>query len=183
LSNPPQVHVGAKHLLAMIRATRGPAGQMLRPYREHASLSNDLAAALHLARSYLPQRCTRPIMSSQSDSETTQGASRMKWSYRIATLRGIDIRIHLTFPLIVLYAMYEGSRTYGAVWQGALFGAASVSLLFVCVILHELAHSLQAIALASASARSPCSPSAASRNSPPAQSGLRTNFASPLSAR
>jgi len=71
----------------------------------------------------------------------------MKWSYRILTLRGIDIRIHLTFPLIVLYAMYEGSRSYAAVWQGALFGAISVCLLFVCVILHELAHSLQSIAL------------------------------------
>ncbi len=71
----------------------------------------------------------------------------MKWSYKILTVRGIDIRFHITFPLIILYALYVGSQSFARPWQGALFGALSMGLLFVCVVLHELAHSLQAIAL------------------------------------
>ncbi len=71
----------------------------------------------------------------------------MKWSYKVATVRGIDIRVHITFPLIILYALYVGSQSFAQAWQGALFGALSMCLLFICVVLHELAHSLQAIAL------------------------------------
>lgn len=71
----------------------------------------------------------------------------MKWSYKVATVRGIDIRFHITFPLIILYALYVGSQSFASPWQGALFGALSMGLLFVCVVLHELAHSLQAMAL------------------------------------
>jgi Zn-dependent protease/predicted transcriptional regulator len=71
----------------------------------------------------------------------------MHWSYRIAAFNGIDLRVHITFPLIIVYAVYTGSQTFGLPWQGALFGVVSILLLFVCVALHELAHSLQAVAV------------------------------------
>lgn len=66
----------------------------------------------------------------------------MKWSFRIAKLFGIEIRVHLTFALIV--AVFAGAfgRHHGS--SGMLFGVALVSCLFACVVLHELGHSLVA---------------------------------------
>jgi Zn-dependent protease len=66
----------------------------------------------------------------------------MKWSYRIGRVSGIDIRVHLTFALIVAYFALLFSREHGGL--GALFGAFLVCCLFVCVVLHELGHSLVA---------------------------------------
>jgi Zn-dependent protease len=66
----------------------------------------------------------------------------MGWSFRIARVFSIDIKLHATFPLIlVLGAVQWGSR-YGA--EGALFGAVLMALLFLCVTLHELGHSVVA---------------------------------------
>jgi len=68
----------------------------------------------------------------------------MHWSVRIARIKGIDIRLHITFLFIVaLFAVqYWDMGARG--WQGALFGVAYVLLLFACVVLHELGHSLVA---------------------------------------
>lgn len=71
----------------------------------------------------------------------------MKWSFKIATFQDIQIQVHITFPLIIFYAMYQGSRTFTSGWESAAFGGISVFLLFACVVVHELAHSLQANAL------------------------------------
>jgi Zn-dependent protease len=63
-------------------------------------------------------------------------------SLKIASIRGIDVRLHITFPLIVLWAAFDwGAGSYFG-WQGAAYGVALVLLLFVCVVLHELGHSL-----------------------------------------
>lgn len=66
----------------------------------------------------------------------------MKWSLRIARVSGIDIKVHASFLLVVLYfaAMFGSSH---GLW-GAAFGAAVVITLFACVVLHELGHSLVA---------------------------------------
>jgi len=62
---------------------------------------------------------------------------------KIARVKGIDIRLHITFPLIILFfAVQFWLQLQG--WQGALFGIAAAVLLFVCVVLHELGHSLVA---------------------------------------
>lgn len=66
----------------------------------------------------------------------------MSWSFRIARVSGIDIRVHLTFLLIVLWGAQEFGRRDGL--RGALFGALMVCSLFTCVVLHELGHSLVA---------------------------------------
>lgn len=66
----------------------------------------------------------------------------MSWSLRVASVRGIAIKVHLTFLLIVGVGALEWGMTHGAI--GALFGAFVVCCLFVCVALHELGHSIVA---------------------------------------
>jgi Zn-dependent protease/predicted transcriptional regulator len=66
----------------------------------------------------------------------------MGWSFRIAQVAGIDIKIHLTFFLIVVLGAIAGGVSYGAV--GAAFGALLILLLFLCVTLHELGHGIAA---------------------------------------
>jgi Zn-dependent protease/CBS domain-containing protein len=66
----------------------------------------------------------------------------MSWSLRVARVSGIDIRIHATFLLIVLWGAVDFGRREGL--RGALFGALMVCSLFLCVVLHELGHSLVA---------------------------------------
>jgi len=66
-------------------------------------------------------------------------------SIKIATVKGIDIRIHLTFLLIILWAAIEGGTGIEGGLRGAIFGIVSTTLLFFCVVLHELGHSFQAL--------------------------------------
>jgi Zn-dependent protease len=66
----------------------------------------------------------------------------MNWSYRVARVAGIDIKIHITFFLIVGLGAFQWGVPHGL--TGAWFGALLVLLLFACVTLHELGHSLTA---------------------------------------
>lgn len=65
-------------------------------------------------------------------------------SFRIARIKGIDIRVHITFALLLVWAAVEWGLWRGLGLAGALYGVVSIGLLFVCVTLHELAHSLVA---------------------------------------
>jgi Zn-dependent protease/CBS domain-containing protein len=67
----------------------------------------------------------------------------MKWSLKIGTIGGIDIKVHFTFVFIVLWAAAQGASDMGGM-RGAAFATVSVLLLFLCVTLHELGHSLMA---------------------------------------
>lgn len=69
----------------------------------------------------------------------------MSWSLNLAKIKGIDIKVHLTFVLILIWAAYRWSSTSGEGWQGALFGIGATLLLFLSVTLHELGHSMQAL--------------------------------------
>ena len=66
----------------------------------------------------------------------------MRYTLRIATLFEIPIRVHVTFPLILVALGAEGLVTEGAL--GAVRSVALVLVVFVCVVLHEMGHSLQA---------------------------------------
>jgi Zn-dependent protease len=66
----------------------------------------------------------------------------MKWSYRVTRIAGIDIRVHSTFLLIVIFFGLSWSVVHGLAGFG--FGVALVLALFACVVLHELGHSLVA---------------------------------------
>jgi Zn-dependent protease len=69
----------------------------------------------------------------------------MSWSFRLFTLRGIPVRVHGSFLLILLWAAWLGFNTRAAGWPlGVLFWVVFTLLLFVCVVLHELGHSLVA---------------------------------------
>jgi Zn-dependent protease/CBS domain-containing protein len=67
------------------------------------------------------------------------------WSIKIATVKGIEIKVHLTFLFIILWAAIEGGTGIGRGLRGAIFGIVSTTLLFFCVVLHELGHSFQAL--------------------------------------
>jgi Zn-dependent protease len=67
----------------------------------------------------------------------------MSGSFRIARIAEIDIKIHITFFLILILAAFQWGGITGTT-TGALFGVVLMLLLFVCVTLHELGHSLTA---------------------------------------
>lgn len=62
-------------------------------------------------------------------------------SLRIARIAGIDIKLHSTFALIVLWGAWQWG-SFGV--SGALFGALLTLCVFASVTLHELGHSLVA---------------------------------------
>jgi Zn-dependent protease len=66
----------------------------------------------------------------------------MPLSWRIASVRGIAIRVHATFLFVVALGAVEWGLQHGP--RGAVFGAVLVLALFACVALHELGHSLVA---------------------------------------
>jgi Zn-dependent protease/CBS domain-containing protein len=73
------------------------------------------------------------------------GGKKMSWSIKLFKIRGIDVKIHLTFVLILIWAAYRWSSITGAGWEGAAFGVVATLLLFVAITLHELGHSFQAL--------------------------------------
>jgi Zn-dependent protease len=66
----------------------------------------------------------------------------MKWSFRIARVAGIDVRIHLTFLLLLAFWGWSGYVAGG--WLTAGLSVLFISLLFFCVVLHEFGHALAA---------------------------------------
>jgi Zn-dependent protease len=65
----------------------------------------------------------------------------MRSSLRVATVFGIDIKLHVTFVLVLLLGAWPWLMWGPA---GALFGAVMSLAVFVCIALHELGHSLVA---------------------------------------
>lgn len=64
----------------------------------------------------------------------------MPWSYRIARIAGIDVRIHATFLLLPLYFGFMEWRVEGP--EAAARSVFFILLLFLCVLLHEFGHAL-----------------------------------------
>ncbi len=66
---------------------------------------------------------------------------------KLFTVRGIEVKMHITFPLILVWAAVQFGylNTEGFVLSGAAFGVVVILLLFICVVIHELAHSLVAV--------------------------------------
>lgn len=65
-------------------------------------------------------------------------------SFTLFKVQDIEIKIHITFPLILIYAAVQfGFLSAGGFsLSGAAFGVVVTLLLFVCVAIHELMHSL-----------------------------------------
>ena len=65
----------------------------------------------------------------------------MRYTVGIGTYLGIPLRVHASFPLIlVVYPVVAGAT---GSWHDALRAVALVLCIFFCVILHEFGHSLQ----------------------------------------
>jgi Zn-dependent protease/CBS domain-containing protein len=68
----------------------------------------------------------------------------MRDSLQLLTIRGISIRVHITFPLILIWVVLQFGLLAGQGWSGALFGIIVILFLFGIVVLHELGHSIAA---------------------------------------
>jgi Zn-dependent protease len=68
----------------------------------------------------------------------------MSWSFRLLTIRGIPVRIHASFVLVLIAALVSGLIGGGDWLRSSTFMLVLVLLLFACVALHELGHSLVA---------------------------------------
>jgi len=68
----------------------------------------------------------------------------VNWSIKLFKVKGIEVKVHLTFVLILIWAAYRWSGSTGEGVTGAIFGVVATLLLFASVILHEFGHSLQA---------------------------------------
>lgn len=66
----------------------------------------------------------------------------MKWTITLLSIRGIDIKLHLSFPLILVLGGLQWSRVHGA--DGFVFGVLLMTAFFTCVTLHEIGHSIAA---------------------------------------
>lgn len=66
----------------------------------------------------------------------------MSWSFSIGRVKGTDVRIHVTFLLLLAVWGYASYGLGG--WAAAVQGVVFVSLIFFCVLLHEFGHVLAA---------------------------------------
>ncbi len=67
----------------------------------------------------------------------------MKWSWKIARLAGIDVYVHATFFILIVWiglSFWLVGGNLAAVFTGVSF----ILALFTCVVLHELGHALTA---------------------------------------
>jgi len=62
----------------------------------------------------------------------------MSWSIRIARIGGTDVKIHVTFLLLLAWIGFVYYRVGGS--EAALRGILYILLLFLCVLLHEFGH-------------------------------------------
>jgi len=66
----------------------------------------------------------------------------MTWSFPIAKLFGSEVRIHVTFFLLLAWIAL--ARYVEGGWDAALNGLALITLIFACVVAHEFGHALAA---------------------------------------
>lgn len=69
----------------------------------------------------------------------------MSLSVRVATFRGIDIKIHPTLGFAFLWAIWYWGFSLNTGVKGSLFGLFLLCEVFICVVGHELAHSFLAL--------------------------------------
>jgi Zn-dependent protease len=66
----------------------------------------------------------------------------MRWSFQIFRVAGIEVRIHITFLLLLAFLALGNYASGGA--AAAVHAVAFVCLVFLCVLLHEFGHALAA---------------------------------------
>jgi Zn-dependent protease/predicted transcriptional regulator len=66
----------------------------------------------------------------------------MKYSYQVGKLFGVPIRVHVTFLLLLLFVGLFAQQLVGI--SSGTFAMLMIALIFACVVLHEIGHSLVA---------------------------------------
>ena len=66
----------------------------------------------------------------------------LRWSINLFKVFGIQLAVHVSFFLLLAYYGYDGWKDGGVL--GLSWNLALIILFFVCVVLHELGHSLTA---------------------------------------
>jgi Zn-dependent protease len=66
----------------------------------------------------------------------------MRWSLKIARIAGIEVRLHFTFLLFLVWIAFNYYAIAGL--SGAIQGVLFILTIFGCVLLHELGHALAA---------------------------------------
>jgi len=66
----------------------------------------------------------------------------MRWSVKIAKIAGIEVRIHLTFLLLLAWIAISYYQTGGR--DAAIEGVGFILIIFGCVLLHEFGHAIAA---------------------------------------
>jgi putative colanic acid biosysnthesis UDP-glucose lipid carrier transferase len=70
-------------------------------------------------------------------------ASAFRWSWKLVTVAGIDVYVHATFLLLIVFVAFSGLATgqgVAAISRGTLL----ILAVFTTVVLHEFGHSLMA---------------------------------------
>lgn len=67
----------------------------------------------------------------------------MRWSWQIAKVAGIPVRVHATFALFIIW-IFGASLAGGQDLARAAQGAGTILAIFACVVLHEFGHALTA---------------------------------------
>ena len=62
----------------------------------------------------------------------------MNWSFSIGRIAGSEIRIHITFFLLLIWIAVSYYR--GGGYDAAIYGVAFILSIFVCVVAHEFGH-------------------------------------------
>jgi Zn-dependent protease/predicted transcriptional regulator len=62
----------------------------------------------------------------------------MQWSYRIGKIAGTEIKVHITFVLLLVWIAFSEYKVGG--WSGALDTTGFFLALFACILLHEFGH-------------------------------------------
>ncbi|KEO55211.1 site-2 protease family protein [Thioclava indica] len=66
----------------------------------------------------------------------------MRWSYSIGKIRGTELKVHITFFLLLIWIALGAYSTQGA--QGAMVSVLFILAVFACVVLHEFGHATMA---------------------------------------
>lgn len=67
----------------------------------------------------------------------------MKWSLKIARIAGIDVFVHWTFLILLVWILWANLRS-GQTLGESMTGVWFILALFTCVLLHEFGHGLMA---------------------------------------
>ena len=66
-------------------------------------------------------------------------------SFSLGRIWDIEVKLHPTFGLVVLWVLFSWGDDPGGGFRAAMFGLLLVGLVFGCVLLHELGHSVMAM--------------------------------------